>query len=117
MSAAGMGKTAGGLLVVLAIIGLCTWLIRRLGRSRLMGSQRHLKVIASQSVGQRERVVMVEVEDTWLVLGVAPGSVRTLHTLPARPPETPGADSAPPGLSESFKRVLAQRFDRQDRHR
>ncbi|RKR06094.1 flagellar protein FliO/FliZ [Kushneria sinocarnis] len=116
MAAAGMGKTMIGLVVVLAIIGLCAWAIRRLGRGRLMGSQRQLRVIASQNLGQRERVVMVEVEDTWLVLGVAPGSVRTLHTLPARSAETPGEDSAAPGLGESFRRVLAQRFDRRDRN-
>src|SRR5260364_17038 len=34
---------------------------------------------------QRERVVIVEVRNTWLVLGVAQGSVRLLHQFPAAP--------------------------------
>jgi flagellar protein FliO/FliZ len=33
-------------------------------------------------VGQRERVVLVEVADTWLVIGVAPGHVTALHSMP-----------------------------------
>jgi flagellar biogenesis protein FliO len=33
-------------------------------------------------VGARERVVLIEVENTRLLLGVAPGHVRTLHRLP-----------------------------------
>jgi flagellar protein FliO/FliZ len=33
-------------------------------------------------VGPRERVVIVEVEDTWLVVGVAPGRVNALHQMP-----------------------------------
>ncbi|MHB1061000.1 MAG: flagellar biosynthetic protein FliO, partial [Thiobacillus sp.] len=33
-------------------------------------------------VGARERVVVVEVDNTWLLLGVGGGNVRLLHTLP-----------------------------------
>ena len=41
-----------------------------------------IKLIATQAVGQRERVVLVEVADQWLLLGVAPGQVTALQTLP-----------------------------------
>ena len=59
------------------------------GRRRLGGSGL-LKIVSSAPVGTRERVVVVEVADTWLVLGVTPSQVNTLHTLPAQPtaPET-----------------------------
>jgi flagellar biogenesis protein FliO len=40
-------------------------------------------VLSSTSVGTRERVVLVEVENTRLLLGVAPGQVRTLYELPS----------------------------------
>ena len=36
---------------------------------------------AAVAVGQRERIVLVEINDTWLVVGVAPGQVRTLHSM------------------------------------
>jgi flagellar protein FliO/FliZ len=33
-------------------------------------------------IGSRERIVLVEIGDTWLVVGLVPGQIRTLHTLP-----------------------------------
>ncbi|MBK6631487.1 MAG: flagellar biosynthetic protein FliO [Betaproteobacteria bacterium] len=56
-----------------------------------------LRVVAGASVGPRERVVLVEVEDTWLVVGVAPGQVNALHQMPkgklaAAPPAQAGND-------------------------
>jgi flagellar protein FliO/FliZ len=47
-----------------------------------MGAQGAVKVVGSTAVGTRERVVVVEVEGTWLLLGVGGGNVRMLHALP-----------------------------------
>lgn len=47
-----------------------------------MGAQGAVKVVATTAVGARERVVVVEVDGTWLLLGVGGGNVRLLHTLP-----------------------------------
>lgn len=69
-----------GLMLVLLAIAALAWVMRRaagLGR----GANGALRVIAAVAVGQRERVVLVQVGKTQLVLGVAPGNVRTLHTL------------------------------------
>jgi flagellar protein FliO/FliZ len=41
-----------------------------------------LRVVASAPVGPRESVVVVELGEEWLVLGVAPGNVRLLQTRP-----------------------------------
>lgn len=78
------------LLIVLGVIVGAAWLLKRAqGRHGGPGSGvlRHVSAVA---VGPRERVVIVEVADTWLVLGVAPGQVRSLHTLPKQtlPEET-----------------------------
>ena len=66
-------------LVILIIVG-CAWLFRRYGRinSAMNGD---LKVVAGLSVGQREKIVLVEVGSVQLLLGVAPGRVQTLHVL------------------------------------
>jgi flagellar protein FliO/FliZ len=47
-----------------------------------MGAQGAVKVVGTTPVGPRERVVVVEVADTWLLLGVGGGNVRLLHSLP-----------------------------------
>ncbi|MDH4573106.1 flagellar biosynthetic protein FliO [Salinicola acroporae] len=100
-----MGKTAVSLLVVVAIILACAWLLKRLGPNRRAGTQ-HLRVVASTPVGQRERVVIVAVADRWLVLGVGGGQVTRLDTL--EPPTTP--DVEPPGSAPggSFASRFAQ---------
>ncbi len=41
-----------------------------------------MKVIGGVALGPRERLVLVEVGDTWLVIGLVPGQIRTLHRLP-----------------------------------
>lgn len=69
------------LLLVLAAILLVAWLLKRMNVAQ-QGNGNLLKVIGGVAIGQRERVVLVEVEDTWLVVGVGPGQIRTLHTLP-----------------------------------
>ncbi len=68
------------LLLVLAAIVLVAWLLKRMNIAQ-QGSVRLLKVLGSVAIGQRERITLVEVNDTWLVVGVGPGQIRTLHTL------------------------------------
>jgi flagellar protein FliO/FliZ len=47
-----------------------------------MGTQGVVKVVGTTAVGTRERVVVVEMDGTWLLLGVGGGNVRLLHTQP-----------------------------------
>ncbi len=87
-----------GLVAVLLLIAATAWVGKRFGIAR-GGSSGLLQVIGSASVGARERVVVVEVGESWLVVGVAPGSVNALTTLPKgtlQPPASsiPGAPFA-----------------------
>lgn len=70
-----------GLVAVLLLIAATAWVAKRFGVTR-GGASHVLQVISSASVGARERVVVVEVGESWLVVGVAPGSVNALMTLP-----------------------------------
>ena len=47
-----------------------------------MGAEGVVKVVGTTAVGTRERVVVIEVDGIWLLLGVGGGNVRLLHTLP-----------------------------------
>ena len=80
------------LLLVLVVILAIGWLLKRMNVAQ-QGSANLLQVIGSVAIGQRERVILLEVNDTWLLIGVGPGQIRTLHTmektaitdLPSRP--------------------------------
>jgi len=85
---AGSGVSDGGMLqvmlglgFVLALIGGLAWLLRRFGAVQ-RGAASAIRVIGASAVGQRERVILLEVADTWLVIGVAPGHVTALHSMP-----------------------------------
>jgi len=93
--------TASSMLTVLLSLGLIlggfiavAWFARRYLPG--MGAQGAVKVVGTTAVGARERVVVVEVDNTWLLLGVGGGNVRLLHTLP-RPADSnnPLAERAP----------------------
>lgn len=98
------------LLLVLAAVLAVGWVLKRLHLPQ-QGAGNLLKVISGVSVGQRERLVLVEVNDTWLVVGVAPGQVRTLHTLPKG---VLPADGKPAGEAKSFHSFLQQMKDKRN---
>ncbi|WP_419715954.1 flagellar biosynthetic protein FliO [Dickeya chrysanthemi] len=70
---------------VLLLILLVAWLLRKLGFAPQTKHNNAMKMVSSYPVGQRERIVIVEVDDTWIVLGVTAQQITHLHTLPARP--------------------------------
>ena len=73
-------QTLFGLVVVIAFVFGCAWLARKFG---LQGSRRDgmVKIVGGASLGNKERVTVVEIGDTWLVLGAAPGR-RALVAVP-----------------------------------
>ncbi|MBZ5488546.1 flagellar biosynthetic protein FliO [Halomonas aquamarina] len=101
-----LGKTAAALAFVIALILLFTALLKRWQNLRPYQGA-HLRVITSTAVGNRERVVVVEIEDTWLVLGVSSGRITKLHERPA-PADRPLDTDTPPDASSRFSQRLAQ---------
>ena len=71
-----------GLLLVVAAILVSAWLAKRAGLTQ-RGGGNLLKQVASLPVGARQSIVVVEIDNTWLVVGVSPNQISTLHTLPA----------------------------------
>ncbi|MDO8351210.1 MAG: flagellar biosynthetic protein FliO [Gallionella sp.] len=80
VSSGNIVQVISSLLLVLVAILAVAWLLKRMNLAQ-QGTGNLLKVIGSVAIGQRERVVLVEVDDTWLLVGVGPGQIRTLHTM------------------------------------
>jgi flagellar protein FliO/FliZ len=72
-----------GLAVVLAVMALITWGLKRVMPSVGGNKQSAIRVIGGVSVGSRERVVVLEVAGRWLVVGVAAGQVNGIANLDA----------------------------------
>ncbi len=110
VSSGNMVQITLSLLLVIAAIVLVAWLLKRMNIAQ-QGAGTHLKIISGVAIGQRERIVVIEVEDTWLVVGVGPGQIRTLHTLQKPAGEETTQPSTPPSIPFSawLKRVIEKR--------
>lgn len=107
-SAGSLLQVVFGLLVVLGLLAAALWFLKRMGGGRFApGSV--VKIIGGVSVGNRERVMVVEVADQWIVIGVAPGRVSTLASMPRQ--DTPAAQAAAgaPNFSAWLKQTIEKR--------
>lgn len=69
-----------GLIVVIALILGLAWVLKKYGRlpnNNLV----EMKVLGGLSLGTREKAILIEVENTRLLVGVTPGQIQTLHVL------------------------------------
>jgi len=79
--AAGLLQTIFALLLVLGLLIGLAWLLKRYG-PKTSGGAANLRVVGALNIGGRERIMVVEVGDQWIVVGAAPGRVNALHTMP-----------------------------------
>lgn len=70
----------GGLGLVIILILISAWVLRQFNQVSISQGKR-LKILGGLSVGARERVVLLQVGEKQLLLGVAPGRVEKLHVL------------------------------------
>lgn len=75
-----LAKLGLGLFAVVFLIVGMAWVMRRMGGMPGTATGA-LRVLGGLSMGTRERVVLIQVGETQLLLGVAPGRVQTLHVL------------------------------------
>ncbi len=100
-----------GLGMVLAALAAFFWFLRRFspGQSAAQGA---VKVVGGVMLGPRERLVVVEVGETWLLLGVGGGQVSALHTLPRPEGVAAAADvqsARKPDFADKLKELLSKR--------
>jgi len=69
-----------GLIIVLALFFVCIWFMKKMG-ALPVSSKQNMKVLSGLSLGMREKLVLVQVGEKQLVLGVTPGRVEKLLML------------------------------------
>jgi flagellar protein FliO/FliZ len=114
-SAAGsLLQTISALCLVLGLLGLLAWFLKRYGPKAAAGSA-NVRLVGALNLGGRERIMVVEVGDQWIVVGASPGRVNALATMPRRE----GAETAallhphqPP--ASSFSDWLKQTIDKRN---
>jgi len=94
-----------GFIAIIALIPAALWLLKR---TPIGGGAAHgvMRTVAMLPISTNQRLLTVEVgtgdDKKWLVLGVTPAGISTLHTMPPQP-VTPQATPLPP-----FAQLLAR---------
>jgi flagellar protein FliO/FliZ len=95
------------LLGVVGLIFFVGWLSRR-AQARVRPGGRKIRVIESMPVGIKEKIMLLEVGGTQLLVGASPtGGLRTLHVLDTPVQDDPSAPSQVPAM-RGFRDVLSQ---------
>jgi flagellar biosynthetic protein FliO len=74
-------QTLFALILVLAVLGALAWFLKRYG-PKVGGGNANVRVVGSLNLGGRERIVVVEVGNEWIVVGASPGRINALATMP-----------------------------------
>jgi flagellar protein FliO/FliZ len=105
-------STTLALLFVLALLVGLAWLLKRFGPRNFGGGNNTVRLVGALNVGARERILVVEVGEQWIVVGASPGRMNALATMPRQ--EVADGAPAPIGLqganfAEWFKQTIEKR--------
>ncbi|WP_313704273.1 flagellar biosynthetic protein FliO [Massilia sp.] len=118
-SAGSLVQTIFALVLVLALLAALAWLAKRYG-PKIAGGGGNLRMVGALNIGGRERIMVVEVGDQWIVVGASPGRINALATMPKQEATAAGgvqsgatlAGQAP--SATSFSDWLKQTIDKRN---
>ncbi|MCW7753805.1 flagellar biosynthetic protein FliO [Desulfobotulus sp. H1] len=94
-------KGGGALLLVLALLILTLYLLRRLSTFR--GTAGRIRMVETLQLGPKERVVLIDYQGRELLLGVTPSSIQNLGEFEKTAPEE--TERSGPGFSSFLSRI------------
>ena len=93
-------------LVVGLIFGLA-WLLRRMQNQAGPRGNQAIQLLASQSLGARERLLLVQVGEEQVLLGLTAGRITPLHVL-KQPVVLPASQTATPEFARRLQELLGR---------
>lgn len=112
----GASSTGGGfqvLMILILVLGLmvaAAWLLKKFNATGAI-SGGTIKIIGGVAIGNRERIMVVEVADQWIVVGVTASSISALATMPKQEVTPLPEDQA---SSNNFSSRLKQFIDKRN---
>ncbi|WP_413795617.1 MULTISPECIES: flagellar biosynthetic protein FliO [unclassified Pseudomonas] len=96
-----------GLLLVLGLIFFLAWLLRRVQQAGPTGKGQVIDIVGSRALGPRDRLVLVQVGNEQILLGLSPGTITALHVL-KEPVHIPSAEPARPEFAQRLMELLGK---------
>ncbi len=95
-----------GLLLVVGLIFVLAWLLRRVQRIG-PGNAQVIELVGSRALGPRDRLVLVQVGEEQILLGLTPGRITPLHVLKT-PVEAAQTQPATPEFAQRLMELLGK---------
>lgn len=109
----GLMQTTFALAFVIALLLGGAWVLKRFGPRSFGGGNNTVKLVGALSVGARERIIVVEVGEQWIVVGASPGRMNALATMARQeaPEVAPGSQpmAAPANFADWIKHTIDKR--------
>jgi flagellar protein FliO/FliZ len=97
-----------GLMLVLGLIFFLAWLLRRVQQAGPAGKGQVIELIGSRALGPRDRLMLVQVGNEQILLGLSPGTITALHVM-KEPIEVPTTtDKATPEFAQHLLKILGK---------
>ena len=97
-----------GLLLVLGLIFFLAWLLRRVQQAGPAGRGQVIELIGSRALGPRDRLMLVQVGNEQILLGLSPGTITALHVL-KEPVQVPSSsEKATPEFAQHLLKILGK---------
>ncbi|VVO51404.1 hypothetical protein PS874_00180 [Pseudomonas fluorescens] len=96
-----------GLLLVLGLIFFLAWLLRRVQQAGPAGKGQVIELIGSRALGPRDRLMLVQVGNEQILLGLSPGSITALHVL-KEPVQVPSTEKTTPEFAQRLMELMGK---------
>ena len=95
-----------GLLLVIGLIFVLAWAVKRMQQMGPRSGQA-IKLVASQVLGPRDRLLLVQVGGEQILLGISAGRITPLHVL-KEPVPVAATEAAPPEFAQRLMELLGK---------
>lgn len=79
-----IAKMLGGLAFIIAILFLTLHIMKRLQQVKVSNQHNAIKIVSGLNMGVRDKLVLVEVNNTQILLSVTPGDINSLHVFDSK---------------------------------
>lgn len=97
-----------GLLLVLGLIFFLAWLLRRVQQAGPASKGQVIELIGSRALGPRDRLMLVQVGNEQILLGLSPGTITALHVLKEPVPVPSTSEKATPDFAQQLLKILGK---------
>lgn len=101
-------QTVLGLLLVLGVIIALAWLLKRMQQASPRGGGQVIELVGARALGPRDRLLLVQVGEEQILLGVSAGRITPLHVLAKPVSVPPRAEPVAPEFAQRLMELLGK---------